>query len=238
LERLVSEGDIIHDGCETDGPGVSIDTYLTRFFKYTPCKKDVFISSLVYLDRKIKNCGMIINSTNVHRQYLTCNLMAAKLVEESAQDFPVNNRLFSIVGGIPLSEMNGLEINFLSTMDFRLHIFPDEFHQYAHAVRSRLSTLKELYNARKGPLEEINSQSTYYIYKQFTENVIMMEKAAQRQYNNYISAHNINKDFPVNKENVLIDDAPAHSNKSKKKKKNKKNRNNYSDRAPVTVRLQ
>lgn len=76
----------IDDICENDGPEVSIVAYLTRystpssskslptshlrFFKYTPCKKDIFISTLVYLDRQINNCGLVVSSTNVHRQYL------------------------------------------------------------------------------------------------------------------------------------------------------------------------
>jgi len=225
LNTLVTEGNSIYDICETDGPSVPIDTYLTRFFKYTPCKKDVFIVSLIYLDKKITKCGLIINSTNVHREFLTCNLMAAKLVEERAQGFPVSNKLFAIVGGIPLAEMNDLEMDFLADMDFRLHIFPEEFHEYAQAMRSKLSLLKDVYNANKDPFEEINAKSTYFIYKQFTENVKMMEKAAaQQQYNNRITSNTMKQDYPPHKQCVtLVDNTPIITDKSEKRKKKKRN---------------
>lgn len=55
--------------------------------------------------------------------------------------------------------MNELEKAFLSTLNFRLHIFPEEFYQYAQAIRSRLSLLKDLYNAQHGSLEEVSSKS-------------------------------------------------------------------------------
>jgi hypothetical protein len=61
------------------------------------------------------------------------------------------------VGGVSLSEMNFLELNFLEMMDFRVHIFPEEFLQYSEVMNSKLSLLKEIYlkNAENGNFVEV-----------------------------------------------------------------------------------
>eukprot|EP00026_Physarum_polycephalum_P012013 Phypoly_transcript_12276.p1 GENE.Phypoly_transcript_12276~~Phypoly_transcript_12276.p1 ORF type:complete len:254 (+),score=36.83 Phypoly_transcript_12276:117-878(+) len=125
-----------------DSPEVPLDTYLQRFFKYTPCKKDAFIAGLIYLDRAITRCGTVIDSTNIHRLFLTSALMAAKLVEDVTSDCPFNNKMFAIVGGVPLEEMNILEMEFLESMGYRVHIFPKEFHQYSDAVNGKVDLLR------------------------------------------------------------------------------------------------
>jgi len=144
LDLLVGDGNKVKfsgDEC----PDVPLEVYLQRFFKYTPCKKDAFIASLIYLDRKITKCGMVIDSSNIHRLFLTSSLTAAKLVEDVTADCAFNNKLFAIVGGVPLTEMNELEMEFLEALAYRVHIFPCEFHQYSDAVNSKVSLLREEY---------------------------------------------------------------------------------------------
>lgn len=175
---MVQEGNDIFHINEEAGPGIPVEAYLTRFFKYTPSKKHVFISSLIYLDRVASVCGTIVNSTNVHRLYLICNLMAAKLVEETTKNFPVNNKLFATVGGVSLSEINDLEMDFLADIDFRAHISLEEFRAYAGVVEERLVGMKRVWVEGVG---EGTASSTYHVYKQFIEGIQAMERALQQQ---------------------------------------------------------
>jgi hypothetical protein len=46
------------------------------------------------------------------------------------------------VGGVPLEEMNILEMEFLESMGYRVHIFPKEFHEYSDAVNEKVDLLR------------------------------------------------------------------------------------------------
>jgi hypothetical protein len=49
------------------------------------------------------------------------------------------------VGGVPLAEMNDLELEFLEGMGYRVHIFPSEFHLYSDAVNCKVSLMHDEY---------------------------------------------------------------------------------------------
>lgn len=54
----------------------------------------------------------------------------------------LNNPQNFVVGGVPLEEMNILEMEFLENMGYRVHIFPKEFHQYSDAVNGKVELLR------------------------------------------------------------------------------------------------
>uniref|UniRef100_A0A453N466 Uncharacterized protein n=1 Tax=Aegilops tauschii subsp. strangulata TaxID=200361 RepID=A0A453N466_AEGTS len=51
-----------------------------------------------------------------------------------------NNAYFARVGGVELREMNGLELEFLFALRFRLNVTPDDFASYCAALEGEMLT--------------------------------------------------------------------------------------------------
>eukprot|EP00529_Nitzschia_sp_RCC80_P018949 CAMPEP_0113481630 /NCGR_PEP_ID=MMETSP0014_2-20120614/22507_1 /TAXON_ID=2857 /ORGANISM="Nitzschia sp." /LENGTH=502 /DNA_ID=CAMNT_0000375131 /DNA_START=732 /DNA_END=2240 /DNA_ORIENTATION=- /assembly_acc=CAM_ASM_000159 len=149
LERLVKSNNVL---ARTDpgqvtkfhalkAPGICVEQYLERIHKYACCSNECFILALIYIDRLIQRNNFLLTELNVHRVVITAILLAAKFFDDAYY----NNAYYSKVGGVLVSEMNGLEVDFLFRINFSLHVQPDVFHKYkaelvAHAIHAGLST--------------------------------------------------------------------------------------------------
>lgn len=116
-------------------PGIGIQQYLERIHKYASCSTECFILALIYIDRLIQRNNFLLTELNVHRVVITAVLLAAKFFDDAYY----NNAYYAKVGGVLVSEMNGLEVEFLFRINFSLHVQTDVFHKYraelvAHAV--------------------------------------------------------------------------------------------------------
>jgi hypothetical protein len=107
-------------------PGISIKQYLERIHKYASCSTECFVLALIYIDRLIQNNNFILSELNVHRVLITAILLAAKFFDDAYY----NNAYYAKVGGVLVSEMNGLEVEFLFRINFSLHVKPDVFLKY------------------------------------------------------------------------------------------------------------
>ena len=63
---------------------------------------------------------------NVHRVVICAVLLAAKFFDDAYY----NNAYYAKVGGVLVSEINGLEVDFLFRINFSLHVPPEEFEKY------------------------------------------------------------------------------------------------------------
>ncbi|TYJ54644.1 hypothetical protein B9479_004678 [Cryptococcus floricola] len=124
-------------------PSISIEAYLLRILKYCPTTNEVFLGVLVYFDRMTKlgtvdgiggegvrvgkNAkGFAIDSFNVHRLVIAGVTVASKFFSDV---FYTNSR-YAKVGGLPPTELNSLELQFLLLNDFRLRVSVDEMQRY------------------------------------------------------------------------------------------------------------
>lgn len=132
-------------------PSISLYSYLTRILKYCPVTNDVFISLLVYFDRIAKranNCEktsedaimngddtsesneipqvFVMDSYNIHRLIISGITVASKFFS----DVFYKNSRYAKVGGLPLEELNHLELQFLLLLDFQLMIQVEELEKY------------------------------------------------------------------------------------------------------------
>jgi Cyclin len=82
--------------------------------------------ALIYIDRLIQRNGFLLTELNVHRVIVTAILLAAKFFDDAYY----NNAYYAKVGGVMVSEMNGLEVDFLFRINFSLHVPPELFQQY------------------------------------------------------------------------------------------------------------
>ncbi|ORX42967.1 cyclin-domain-containing protein, partial [Piromyces finnis] len=121
-------------------PTIDILAYLNRILKYAPCENDCFLSVLVYFHKMatlqnkppsfVSSCKkrrkpIIINSYNIHRLLIIGIMIAAKFYS----DIFFTNSHYAKVGGLPVIELNQLEVEFLLINDFDLHISVEEIQE-------------------------------------------------------------------------------------------------------------
>jgi len=121
-------------------PTIDIMAYLKRILKYAPCENDCFLTVLVYFNNMatlqnkppsfVSSCKkrrkpIIINSYNIHRLLIIGIMIAAKF----SSDIFFTNSHYAKVGGLPVLELNQLEIEFLLINDFDLHISVEEIQE-------------------------------------------------------------------------------------------------------------
>lgn len=117
-------------------PTISLEAYLLRILKYCPTTNEVFLSLLVYFDRMSKlsaeatGRSFVIDSYNIHRLVIAGVTVASKFFSDV---FYTNSR-YAKVGGLPQSELNQLELQFLLLNDFRLVIPKEEMQRYAEQL--------------------------------------------------------------------------------------------------------
>jgi len=84
--------------------------------------------ALIYMDRISKIDKEIkLNCYTVHKLFFTSCVISAKFIEEPY----FNNSYYAKVGGISLSEMNLLESEFLTRINYKLYIEERLFMIYA-----------------------------------------------------------------------------------------------------------
>jgi hypothetical protein len=74
----------------------------------------------------IQRSNFLLTDLNVHRVVITSVLLAAKFFDDAYY----NNAYYAKVGGVMVSEMNGLEVDFLFRINFSLHVTPEVFGKY------------------------------------------------------------------------------------------------------------
>ncbi|KAF8401675.1 hypothetical protein HHK36_012621 [Tetracentron sinense] len=107
-------------------PTLSIRQYIDRIFKYSSCSPSCFIVAHIYMDRFLQRLDVHLTSLNVHRLLITSVMVAAKFIDDAFY----NNAYYAKVGGVSTAEMNRMEMKFLFSLDFRLHITVGTFGRY------------------------------------------------------------------------------------------------------------
>ncbi|GAB4855538.1 hypothetical protein Ancab_024158 [Ancistrocladus abbreviatus] len=107
-------------------PPLSIRQYIERISKYAKCSPSCFVVAFIYMERYIQRTNSYFTSLNVHRLLITSVVLAAKFIDDEC----FNNAYYAKVGGVSTGELNELEWEFLSSLDFRLHVTLDDFDEY------------------------------------------------------------------------------------------------------------
>ncbi|KAJ2829806.1 cyclin-like protein interacting with PHO85 [Coemansia sp. 'formosensis'] len=107
-------------------PTIDLETYLSRIVKYCPCQSEVFLSLIVYMQQMIDRCArrrlpFTVDAFSIHRLVITGVAIASKWFSDV---FFTNSR-YAKVGGLSVAELNNLELQFLSIIDFDLGIQPE-----------------------------------------------------------------------------------------------------------------
>jgi len=125
--RNAKDADIPSPFAGSHPPPISILDYGLRLHKYMKCSPSAFVSALVYIDRAILRCPTVsITHLTVHRLLFAALVCSCKFWD----DVFFTNAYYAKVGGLKPAELTQLELNFLFSVEFDLHIKPEEWSQY------------------------------------------------------------------------------------------------------------
>ena len=114
-------------------PQISMWDYIKRIAKYSGCSPECFIINLILLDRYVASSEVPLTFRNVHRLTIACVLVTAKLRD----DIYYSNAYYSSIGGVSNSEINTLELEFLTQIGWETWVEPAEYDAYVQALWSR-----------------------------------------------------------------------------------------------------
>ncbi|KAJ2452179.1 cyclin-like protein interacting with PHO85 [Coemansia sp. RSA 2336] len=110
-------------------PSIPIHDYLERVAKFVCLENDSLLAVLVYLDRitrsQLHRPSLAPSPYNIHRMAITAITIAHKF----NSDIFFNNARYSKVGGVPLGELNQLELEMLFLIKFDLKVDTAELQQ-------------------------------------------------------------------------------------------------------------
>lgn len=98
-------------------PGISARTYLERLAKFNHFNPAILLTTIYYIDLLSHKYRpfFTMNSYTVHRFLLVASMVAQK----SMEDYFYTNDHYAKVGGVAVSELNILELDFLERVDWR-----------------------------------------------------------------------------------------------------------------------
>ncbi|KAH3743699.1 Cyclin-P3-1 protein [Pelomyxa schiedti] len=127
-------------GASGKAPAISLQAYVERIEEHSGCSRANIISALVYIDRLLISRAVTLTETNVHRVLWSCLVVAHKFFED--QYF--TNSFYSKVGGVPLAEMNAMEVRVLQLLDYGLFITPEKYAQYESVLQTSITYCEEV----------------------------------------------------------------------------------------------
>ncbi|AIN98818.2 cyclin 10 [Leishmania panamensis] len=119
-------------------PAISVHDYLKRIVKYTYVSPSVLVCACLYLDRLLcmHEC-MLLHPYNVFKLFLTSTRMASKIMDTRT----LNNRDFSVVGGVTNDDLNALEFIMVELLQNRLYFSRNTFDEYCRSLRLQAAHL-------------------------------------------------------------------------------------------------
>ena len=107
-------------------PAITIKNYLERLIKYTKIESTTLVLILIFIDRVCDISKIRLNYFNIHKLIIASMLVSIKYNED---DY-FSNEFYAKVGGIRMTEMNKLEYEFLSLIEFNLFVNEEVFNKY------------------------------------------------------------------------------------------------------------
>ena len=113
-------------------PSISIKDYLFRLSKHSKVNESTIILILIYIDRICNMNHFILTYYNIHKLILAAFILAIKYNEEIYYDM----FCYSKIGGVKLSELNYLELQYLILIGYNLFVDPKLYDKYYNDLMS------------------------------------------------------------------------------------------------------
>jgi len=111
--------------CSSKVPLISIKDYLKRIHHYFQCSDECIVLAFVYLDRLNKKDPAMVCELTKHRLLFLAMMLATKV----HMDAWYADSYYAKVGGVPVKEVNALELEFLKMLDWRTFVCPEKYQQ-------------------------------------------------------------------------------------------------------------
>ncbi|KAK1862547.1 hypothetical protein I4F81_005115 [Pyropia yezoensis] len=111
-----------------DAPAIGVVAYMERLAHYSYCSAPVLLMAYRYIERVTgamseRVSGVAADELTVHRLMIASVVVAAKTHDD---DF-LSNHHYALVGGLPLDELNALEVGLLELLGWRTTVTEAEF---------------------------------------------------------------------------------------------------------------
>ena len=113
-------------------PSISIKDYLIRLTNYSKINESTIIIVLIYIDRITKLNHFLLTYNNIHKLILAAFILAIKYNE----DIYYSMSIYSKIGGVTLSELNKLELEYIKLIGFDLFIQQKLYDKYYNDLMS------------------------------------------------------------------------------------------------------
>jgi hypothetical protein len=112
-------------------PAITVRDYVFRLYRYSCVTEESFVVALILLERALvkyrTSCpAFLYCPANIHR-YLAAALVVAS---KSLEDGCYTNKYYASMTGLPLSELNALEVAILKDADWKTHVSKEEYQHF------------------------------------------------------------------------------------------------------------
>jgi hypothetical protein len=107
-------------------PGISINDYINRIYKYTKMNISTLIMSIIYIDKFCENERYVLCMNNIHKLLLASCLLSIKFNE----DINISMKYYSEIAGIPIYDLNNLEFYLCVKLRFSFFVDYDIYQKY------------------------------------------------------------------------------------------------------------
>ena len=121
-------------------PGISINDYINRIYKYTKMNISTLIMSIIYIDKFCENERYVLCMNNIHKLLLASCLLSIKFNE----DINISMKYYSEIAGIPIYDLNNLEFYLCVKLRFSFFVDYDIYQKYFEYFCKCANTEKKL----------------------------------------------------------------------------------------------
>lgn len=115
-------------------PGISVSDYLQRLIHHATLSPPILLSMVWYIDLLCSEyTNFTINSLTAHRFLITAATVAAKGLSDSFWTNPT----YAKIGGIPVTELATLELEFLEKVKWKIVPKPETLVEYYKSLVER-----------------------------------------------------------------------------------------------------
>ena len=104
-------------------PIIKIEDYLIRLVKFSKMEISTLILTYIYIKRFIDKENFIIAFNNIFRLIISCSILAIKFNEKRV----FKNSFYAKIAGLQVEDLNNLEYNVFSRLNFNLRVLDKEF---------------------------------------------------------------------------------------------------------------
>ena len=112
-------------------PQISIKDYLIRLSKHSKICESTFVYIFIYIDRFCKRYKFKINYFNIYKLIIASMVIATKFNEDNFY----SSEFYANLGGISKKEMNILEYEFITMLNFNLYIQDELYFKYYNLLK-------------------------------------------------------------------------------------------------------